>query len=190
LQNQKTATEAAMLQFMMTVMALAALGAMVAAAQADHQGEHRYGTEISASGFPEVEYRPPVTSWMAGSATGVHVRSGRTRAKLQRLRLDLGFVAVALRRIEACTNQKTDREAAMRQSTMTVMALAAFGTMVMTAQAENQTQSSNRFTSSQEADRVAGDVSRRASMKGCRPPLSTTLYTASKLFVNPLENNA
>jgi hypothetical protein len=76
---------------------------------------------------------------MAGSATGVPVRSGRTRAKVQRLRLDLGFVAVAQRRIEACTNQKTDREAAMRQFMMTVMALAVLGAMVATAQAENQT---------------------------------------------------
>jgi hypothetical protein len=44
----------------------------------------------------------------------------------------------------------------MRQSMMTVMALAAFGAMVATAQAENQTpQSSNRFTSCQEAERGA-----------------------------------
>ena len=78
---------------------------------------------------------------MAGSATGVHVRSGRTRAKLQLLCLDLGFVAVALRRIKARTNQKTDREAAMRQFMMTVMALAVFGAMVVIAQAENQTPS-------------------------------------------------
>jgi hypothetical protein len=38
-------------------------------------------------------------------------------------------------------NQKTDREAAMRQFTMTVVALVVFGAMVATAQAENQTPS-------------------------------------------------
>jgi hypothetical protein len=38
-------------------------------------------------------------------------------------------------------NQKTDREAAMRQFMMTVMALVAFGAMVAIAQAENQTPS-------------------------------------------------
>jgi hypothetical protein len=38
-------------------------------------------------------------------------------------------------------NQKTDREAAMRQFMMTVTALAVFGAMVATAQAENQTPS-------------------------------------------------
>jgi hypothetical protein len=36
-------------------------------------------------------------------------------------------------------NQKTDREAAMRQFTMTMIALTAFGAMLVTAQAENQT---------------------------------------------------
>jgi multidrug efflux pump subunit AcrA (membrane-fusion protein) len=38
-------------------------------------------------------------------------------------------------------DQKTDREAAVRQFTMTVTALVAFGGMVVAAQAENQTPS-------------------------------------------------
>jgi hypothetical protein len=39
------------------------------------------------------------------------------------------------------TAQKTEREAAMRQFMMTVTALAVFGAVVVTAQAENQTAS-------------------------------------------------
>ena len=110
-------------------------------------GERRYGTVISASSIPEVEYRPPVKRWTAGSASGLPVRpaaltGGMGQAARAQLRhLDEPLVAVALRRIEVCTNQKTDREAAMRQFMMTLMALAALGAMVVTAQAENQKRS-------------------------------------------------
>jgi hypothetical protein len=65
-------------------------------------------------------------------------------------------------------NQKTDREAAMRQFMMTVMALAAFGTVVVTAQAENQTArpsqvksaaSKARFNSYDVCEKKAHDIS-------------------------------
>jgi hypothetical protein len=59
----------------------------------------------------------------------------------RKLTANLIFLNDSRRRLCATinNNQKTEREAAMRQFMMTVMALVAFGATVATAEAENQT---------------------------------------------------
>jgi hypothetical protein len=81
-----------MRQFMMTVTALTAFGALVATAQAEILNGAPMRKEINASSIP------PVMAMMAGLVAGARVRNRRAQAQLRQLQHLDPLVAARLRR--------------------------------------------------------------------------------------------